>query len=146
MAVYPGMVAVRNEFSAGGIVTDGQGRLVVIASPSFKGDLRFGLPKGHPRDDESPAQAALREVREETGLTVALRQDSPVGRIDYWFVVPGGQRVHKLVEYFRMDVVDEPRSAHDGEVEEVLFLEAEQASSMLSYENERRLVREVLCG
>lgn len=53
------------------LVTDGQRRVLLVerGKEPFKGKL--ALPGGHIEPEESPAEAAVRELREETGLVVA---------------------------------------------------------------------------
>ncbi|MDP8959591.1 MAG: NUDIX domain-containing protein [Actinomycetota bacterium] len=138
-------MAVRTDFSCGGIATDGEGRVVVIATRNLKGERVWGLPKGHPARGEGPLAAALREVEEETGLQVSAVGSEPAGEIDYWFVT-GGVRVHKRVAYYRMEVTGGDGARHDAEVEEVALLPLEQARKRLSYRNESTLLQEVLCG
>ena len=55
---------------------------------------------------EMPRAAALREVREETGLAVELL--APLGTVDYWFT-EGKYRYHKYVHYFFMLAVGRAR-------------------------------------
>jgi 8-oxo-dGTP pyrophosphatase MutT (NUDIX family) len=58
-------MSVNRFHAAGGVVTDGE-RVLVLRSARYA-DLR--LPKGHIEAGEDPMQAALREVREESGYT-----------------------------------------------------------------------------
>ena len=53
------------ELSAGGVIFNRAGEIVVVEQlgPSFS------LPKGHVDEGETELQAALREIREETGIT-----------------------------------------------------------------------------
>ena len=63
----PGSLQAKVETSAGGVVLRTIDRVVhalVIRDPYKK----WGLPKGHAEDGESPVETALREVHEETGL------------------------------------------------------------------------------
>lgn len=53
--------------AAGGIVRDSRGRTLMIRCRD-----RWDLPKGHVESSETPAEAAVREVREETGIAVSL--------------------------------------------------------------------------
>ena len=76
--------------SAGGVVyrRGDDGADVVICGRLRKG--LWALPKGSPIADETLEATALREVREETGLDVAIEE--PVGDIRYEFPGPHGWR------------------------------------------------------
>lgn len=136
---------VDREFSTGGVVTDSEGRVAVIATRNLKGEQVWGLPKGHPRPGEALLEAAIREVEEETGLEVRPLSSEPAARIEYWYV-RAGRRVHKQVVYFRMTATGGDGSGHDSEVEEVVLLSVSEARERLTYQNERRLLEEVLCA
>ena len=56
-----------------------------------RGRLLWSLPKGHIEAGETPEQAAIREIEEETGILGEVL--APLGIIDFWFVA-GGRRVH----------------------------------------------------
>lgn len=135
---------MRNDFSVGGVVTDQAGRVVLIRTTNLKGDLVWGLPKGHPKTGEQPMDAAVREVEEETGLRVEVPVAVPAAEIDYWFVAPDGEKVHKRVEFYRMNAVGGDPADHDDEVDEVAVLAPEQARSRLTYDNERRVLDQAL--
>jgi 8-oxo-dGTP pyrophosphatase MutT (NUDIX family) len=142
MARYPTKRAV----SAGGLVVDDRpdGRWVVLISRrSAAGDLQWTLPKGGLEDGEDRAAAAVREVREETGLECAIVAE--LGSIDYWFVWrPDEVRYHKFVHYYLMRQRGGDLSARDDEAEDVEWVPIEQARDRLTHANERRLVAELL--
>ncbi len=135
---------MRNDFSVGGVVTDKDGRVALIRTTSLKGKLVWGLPKGHPETGEDGVQAAVREVQEESGLEVTVSVDVPAATIDYWFVDGAGEKVHKRVEFYRMDAVGGDPADHDDEVEEVALLEPAEARHRLTYSNERTVLDQSL--
>lgn len=134
---------MRNDFSVGGVVTDPAGRVALIRTTSLAGAVVWGLPKGHPKTGETDLEAAKREVEEETGLTVEFHEPLIMAQIDYWFVARNGERVHKRVDFYRMQAVGGNPNDHDGEVEEVVLLDPEAARATLTYENERAVLAEV---
>jgi ADP-ribose pyrophosphatase YjhB (NUDIX family) len=131
---------MRNDFSVGGVVTDSSGRVALIRTTNLKGARVWGLPKGHPKAGELPVGAALREVSEETGLEVTAASDKPAAGIDYWFVAKDGERVHKRVDFYRMEAVGGDPRDHDDEVEEVALLDPTEARTRLTYGNERTVL------
>jgi 8-oxo-dGTP pyrophosphatase MutT (NUDIX family) len=94
------------------------------------------LPKGTPTPGESLEQTALREVGEETGLTVRIV--SPLDAIRYTFV-QHGTRIHKTVHYFMMEPTGGALEGHDREFEEVRWVSFDEAAGLLSFETERAL-------
>lgn len=136
----------RTEESAGGVVVDDDRRIVLTARRTFGSELRWGLPKGHLEEGETSQQAAVREVREETGLEVEVVGDLPT--IDYWYVVPAGEtervRVHKFVHFFLMRPVGGDPEAHDSETIEVGFFHLEEALRAAAYESEKELVAQAI--
>ena len=65
---------------AGAIVHDDSGRLLLVRRGREPGKGLWSLPGGRVEPDESPAQAAVREVREETGLDIVA--GPLVGRVE----------------------------------------------------------------
>lgn len=139
MARYPTKRAV----SAGGLVVDDrpEGRWVVLISRrNAAGRLQWTLPKGGLEDGEALEDAAVREVREETGLDCTIVEK--LGVVDYWFVwKPDEVRYHKFVHYYLMR---HNGGAHtrDDEAEEVVWLRLDEALGRLTHANERRLVEQ----
>lgn len=131
------------QVSAGGVILDPEGRVILTSRRDFHGELRWGLPKGLVDEGETAVQAAMREAKEETGLDVEIERQLP--SIDYWFVQPGGDegralRVHKFVHFFLMRAVGGSPALHDSETEEVGVFEPEEAVQMASYDSERQLI------
>jgi 8-oxo-dGTP pyrophosphatase MutT (NUDIX family) len=133
-------VKTRSEVSAGGVVFRREPRLeIALASRrTRKGDLAWGLPKGLVEEGEDPEVAALREVREETGLEARIER--PLGDINYWYVWEG-QRIRKRVTFFLMEATGGDISLHDHEMEEVRWVPVGGATRTASYTSERDVIR-----
>jgi 8-oxo-dGTP pyrophosphatase MutT (NUDIX family) len=129
---------IEQAVSAGGVVwrKDPAGRLEVVVC-GRRSDRIWGLPKGTPDDGEAIEQTALREVREETGLQVRL--GAPLGTIEYWFT-SRGVRYHKQVHHWLMEPIGGDVSQHDHEFDDVRWLAADEALTLLTYDGERELI------
>lgn len=133
------------ETSAGGIVVDTTGELAraaVIARHNRAGRLEWCLPKGHLEGTETAEEAAVREIREETGISGEVI--ASLGSIDYWFVVEG-RRVHKLVHHYLLRAVGGELSIEgdpDQEATDVAWVPLPELSTRLAFPNERRIARQ----
>jgi len=124
------------EFSAGGLVVDERGSVLLIRARDLRDRPVWTLPKGALNAGETSADAALREVREETGYRCeVVRELEPV---TYWFQ-RNGQRIRKTVRWFLMRPVEKVGD-HDHEVDEVAWAEPEEATTRLRYDSDRRLL------
>jgi 8-oxo-dGTP pyrophosphatase MutT (NUDIX family) len=134
-------VKTRSEFSAGGVVvrrTPEGTEVALAARRTRKGDLAWGLPKGLVEEGEAPEDAAVREVREETGLEARIL--SSLGEISYWYVWDG-ERVRKRVVFFLMESTGGDVSQHDHEMEEVRWFPLDEAPRRATYPTERNVLR-----
>lgn len=134
----PSRMPIKDVVSAGGVVgrLTGEGVEVVVCGRTK--EAIWGLPKGTPEAQESLEETAVREVQEETGLKVAIVDK--VGDITYWFV-RDGIRYHKTVCYYLMRPLGGKLEAHDWEYDRVEWLPVEAALRVLTFENDREIVR-----
>ena len=142
----PGPFPVRSqaveETSAGGLVVDFSSparEVAVIARINRAGRLEWCLPKGHLEAGETPAQAARREVAEETGIEGKVI--APLGSVDYWFSA-AGFRIHKVVHHFLLRAVGGELTVENDPDHEAVAAEWVPYADLgerLSFANERRI-------
>lgn len=126
------------ETSAGGLVVDADRQwAVLIGRLDRHGRLQWSLPKGHIEDGESAGETAVREVKEETGITAQVL--NLLGTIDYWFVAER-KRIHKTVHHFILTATGGELSDEDIEVTEVAWVPLAELNDTLIYADERKLV------
>lgn len=111
---------------------------VLIGRLDRHGRLLWSLPKGHIEDGETTEQTAVREVKEETGISAHVLRE--LGTIDYWFVAER-RRVHKTVHHYLLEADGGELSDEDVEVTEVAWVPLDELESRLAYSDERKLVR-----
>jgi 8-oxo-dGTP pyrophosphatase MutT (NUDIX family) len=125
--------------SAGGVVyrvREGHIEVVLVARPQ---QGLWALPKGTPEPGESVEQTALREVSEETGLQVAIVQD--IGAIHYRYTLPfENVLVSKAVHHYLMEPTGGDVRLHDHEYDVVDWVDIHEATTRMSYANERSIV------
>jgi 8-oxo-dGTP pyrophosphatase MutT (NUDIX family) len=135
-------MAVEREFSCGGVVVRGTDCIVIVPIRRAAGGTQvLALPKGHPEPGESPADAALREVREEAGVDASVREK--LGDVRYWYQRVG-RRIAKTVTFFLLDYVSGEPDDHDHEVEYARWIGLDEAARSLSYKGERDMAARAL--
>jgi 8-oxo-dGTP pyrophosphatase MutT (NUDIX family) len=130
------------EFSAGGLVIRKFRGRPFVAAVQVKDGTVLALPKGHIEEGERAAEAAAREVTEETGLTVELVKK--LGDIKYWYVRKwsDGERVFKVVSFFLFryrsgSLRDYQRSEVDG----AEWIPLDEAPKRLAYRGEKEMAQ-----
>ncbi len=121
-----------------------RGDEVVVIVPIKRdaaGNKVLGLPKGHIDGDETPEQAATREVREETGVAAELIDE--LGDVRYSYL-RNGRRVDKVVRFYLFGYRSGDVADHDHEIEDARWMPLEEAARSLSYSGEREMVHRAL--
>jgi len=135
-------MATSSEFSAGGVVVrDAECVVIVPTRRAADGSKVLALPKGHPEQGESAADAALREVREEAGVDARLVEQ--LGDVRYWYMREG-RRIAKVVSFFLLEYLSGEVTDHDREVEHARWLALERAARELTYKGERDMASRAL--
>ncbi len=131
----------RIELSAGGVVfrLSAAGAVeVLLIQDSYR---NWGFPKGHVEGGESREGAAIRECREETGLT-RLEIVGEIATTD-WYFRSAGALVHKFCDYFVLiaDPAEKARPRAVEGIQDCAWLDPEAASERITYANARRVLR-----
>jgi len=116
--------------------------MVAAIRPQGKPEGVWALPKGKIDAGEDPADTAVREVLEETGVHGSLVEK--LGDVRYVYTRRDRERVFKVVSFYllragrgRIDELDERMRV---EVAEARWLPLEEAPRLLAYGGERKMV------
>ena len=128
------------EFSAGGIIFKDDKWLVAKSSASdlFPKEV-WRFPKGHIEENEPIEQAALREVREESGVEAKIIKK--IETIKYFFKHPEKGNIFKFVTFYLMEWQVDLPEGHDMETSEVAWLSFDEAYKRLSFYSEKKLLK-----
>jgi 8-oxo-dGTP pyrophosphatase MutT (NUDIX family) len=129
----------QQETSAGGVVyrIDGSTPLFLLIRDSYR---NWGFPKGHLESGEQPQDAAVREVREETGLD-AVNLRGTIQTIDWYFRFRG-RLIHKVCHFYLMETNEAATSPQGTEgITACQWVSFDEATSAISYANARHVLR-----
>lgn len=127
--------------SSGGVVVDTASdpmRAALICRRNRSGRLEWCLPKGHLEGAETPAETAVREIAEETGIHGQVLGE--LGSLDYWFFADG-HRIHKTVHLFLLRAVGGVigiENDPDHEAVEAAWFDLDRLEARLAFPNERK--------
>ena len=149
------------EVSAGGVVIrrvdkkwqvaviepqkESAGASSVTSAPKKAQKMLLALPKGLVDEGEKPEQTAIREVKEETGLTA--RPITKLGDIKYVYVRTWAdkEQVFKIVSFYLLQyeagTIDDIEAAMRIEVKQAMWLPLEEAHRRLAYGGEKEMAR-----
>src|SRR5215210_710933 len=131
----------RNEHSSGGVVLSLRDGVPHVALIATRNRARWGLPKGAVSEGETSEMAALREVREETGIEARIVK--PLDTIEYFFRA-GDTLIQKRVDFYLMEYIAAELEPQLSEVDDVEWVELSAALRRASFDSERKLLEMAL--
>jgi 8-oxo-dGTP pyrophosphatase MutT (NUDIX family) len=115
---------------------DGPFRFVIIQS---KAGI-YGIPKGHMEGNETEKETAVREIWEETGLTVEITENFRAE--DSYLILKNGEQRLKQVVYFLAEYENQTSVAQEAEVNAIHLMDYETALGVFQFESAKRILRE----
>lgn len=134
---------MKRQFSAGGIVFNDQGEVLLIQNAAMRDPSKsyWGFPKGYLEAGEKSAEAAVREVAEETGLQVEIVEK--VGDSKYAFE-DQGEKIFKVVTMFLMRLIGGELKAQQSELLDAQWFSPDEALQKLSFSNDKSHLKKAL--
>lgn len=130
------------EISAGGVLYKREKEEYLVVLVAVKNKTVWTLPKGLVEKGEKLEDAAVREVREETGCT-----GEPVAFIDkihLWFYSKDNGKLirhHKVVYYYLMKYIEGDIKNHDFEVDDAKWFPIDQAINIATYKKDKEILK-----
>ena len=124
-----------SEFSCG-VILDGR-KVLLVQVKNMKGRKIWTFPKGHIEAGETPRQAALREVLEETGYKAVIVR--PMIRVKYAFTFQGNY-IKKMVQWYLMKKLGRIGKHDASEILSIRWVSLSKARELVQYPSDIRLV------
>jgi bis(5'-nucleosidyl)-tetraphosphatase len=135
-----------NDYSYGVIPLireNGEWKIFLINQYGRTGDVYWTFPKGHAEEGESPLQAAVRELFEESGITVNIEDGSKTYTYKYVFKYEN-TLIHKTVVYYLGVASSNTFRIQEDEVKEAGWFAPEEALEKLTFEPAKAMLACVL--
>ncbi len=128
---------MKTEISCGAVVfTHSAGEQNFVVIRALNGD--YGFPKGHMESGETEEQTAIREIREETGLSVTIL---PGFREVDEYLLPAHPDILKRVVFFAAEYEKQRISIQEEELEGAELLPYGEAMRRLTFDSSREILR-----
>ena len=134
---------MRKIVSAGGVVFNSNGEVLLIMSGSLRDESRkhWKFPKGHIEEGEASDKAALREVEEETGVVAKISKKIGDSKYNYTYKE---EKIFKIVIMYLMDYQSGELNPQLEEIDEARWFTPVEAISTLSFVQDKVLLEKAL--
>lgn len=129
---------MKREFSAGGIVFNDQGQILLVQHSSNK---HWSFPKGQIEPGKNSQETALREVGEEGGVEAGIIDK--VGDSKYVYQMDG-EKIFKVVTIYLMKYISGDIKDHDWEVSDIGWFDPKEALEKLTFKSEKEVLEKGL--
>ncbi len=135
--------SLKRQTSSGGVIYRRRGEAVEVALVSVRGGRFWCLPKGIVDKGETPELTAVREVREESGLSGRIVDK--LGDIAYWYYIRGeNSKCRKTVHFYLMEYIGGSTSQHDFEVDDAVWYPIDEALQKVSFRGDRAILEKAV--
>lgn len=130
---------IRHLHSSGGVVYRRSGGTFEVALIATKNGTLWTLPKGLIDKGENPAETAVREIVEETGLVGTVLES--LGERSYWFYLKDDNvKCRKTVSYFLLEYAGGDIEKYGWEVDEARWFPIDEAVRTVFYRSDREIL------
>jgi len=129
-------MSIKWEFSAGGIVFKEEDNKIYVLLVRTKD--RWSFPKGNIEKTESKENAAVREIKEETGIEGEIIDY--LGNVEYYYR-KGIDTIHKFVYYYLLRYKGGEITPQKEEIDEAVFVPIEEAEKLLSFDKDKQFLK-----
>ena len=130
------MKATRFEKSCGALVYRKKNRRIQLLLIKHRFGGHWSFPKGHVEKGETEVQTALREVKEETGLSIELEEGFRHS-VEYF----PKRNTCKQVVYFLGRSLGGEFHRQEEEISQIVWVNLDKAYHMVSFRNDKNLIR-----
>ena len=130
---------MKSEKSCGAVIFHKKNHNIKILLLKHVFGDHWSFPKGHVEGDESELQTAIREIKEETGLDHISFYDGFRYSVNY---IPRPD-INKEVIYFLAQSKSMVVIPQESEIAEIKWVDIHSAENVVTYQNDRQLIRSV---
>ncbi|MCD8484680.1 NUDIX domain-containing protein [Candidatus Woesebacteria bacterium] len=112
------------------------GEPLYLVTLHHKGHWAF--PKGHAEGNETPLEAGLRELREETGLEPKRIYEQATFLEEYTFTDPDGNEVEKTNTFWLAEMPHQEVTPQEAEVDDFAWLPYDEAMERMTFASAKK--------